>query len=130
MFAEEVETLPLMEEDENYNWGLTPAQMAKLREMTRDILPPPESHRGVPGRNDLSLLPDFRGQDGAIERYLEEWDGVLNRYADEVWGGLLPLVREARQEFEDLKTDESGLEQPKIRAIRRLGAILGHLGHA
>jgi len=27
-------------------------------------------------------------------------EGVLTRYTDEVWGGLLPLVKQARQEIE------------------------------
>ncbi|KAK2624301.1 hypothetical protein QTJ16_006251 [Diplocarpon rosae] len=125
----QVEIPPLIEEDDNYDWGLTPAQISQIREITRNILPPPESHRGVSAKNSMNLLPDFEGQEGAREKYLMEWDGVLNRYADEVWGGLLPLIKEAREEAEQLSGEISGEEEVKLKATRRLHAILGHLGH-
>jgi len=49
----------------------------------------------------------------------------LTRYTDEVWGGLLPLVRQARQEMEEMGNEGSVKEKPT--ALRRLEAILGHL---
>ncbi|KAH7413291.1 hypothetical protein BKA64DRAFT_660719 [Cadophora sp. MPI-SDFR-AT-0126] len=120
---------PLFEDDENYDWGLTPAQITKLRELTKDILPAPPQHANSSIHNPLNLLPDFQGQEGAREQFVEEWEGVLNRYADEVWGGLAPLVREARKEVEDAKSDPVGDERRReMKAVRRLGAILGHLG--
>ncbi|KAI9048061.1 hypothetical protein LZ554_007858 [Drepanopeziza brunnea f. sp. 'monogermtubi'] len=123
-----IDTPPGIEEDENYDWGLTPAQISQLRERTRDLLPAPEQHGNISENNALNLLPDFQGQEEAREQYLNDWSDVLNRYADEVWGGLLPLVKEARREVEELRTDEHGIEESKTKAIRRLNAILGHLG--
>ncbi|PVH82923.1 hypothetical protein DL98DRAFT_513602 [Cadophora sp. DSE1049] len=121
---------PLFEDDENYDWGLTPAQIIKLRELTKDILPAPPQHAKSSVDNPLNLLPDFQGQEGAREQYFEEWEGVLNRYADEVWGGLAPLVREARKEVEEAKSNPVGDDEKReMKAVRRLGAILGHLGH-
>ncbi|KAH7370717.1 hypothetical protein BKA65DRAFT_22821 [Rhexocercosporidium sp. MPI-PUGE-AT-0058] len=123
------EPAPLDEDDENYDWGLTPSQIIKLRELTKDILPLPPQHANSSIDNPLNLLPDFQGQEGAREQYVEEWEGVLSRYADEVWGGLAPLVREARKEVEDAKANQGGVSEGKeMRAVRRLGAILGHLG--
>ncbi|KAL2066538.1 hypothetical protein VTL71DRAFT_2609 [Oculimacula yallundae] len=120
---------PLDEDDANYDWGLTPAQIAKLRELTKDILPVPPQHADSSVDNPLNLLPDFRGQEGAREQFVEEWEGVLSRYADEVWGGLAPLVREARKEVEEVKASSgSEHEATEMKAVRRLGAILGHLG--
>ncbi|KAH9217198.1 hypothetical protein DL95DRAFT_386669 [Leptodontidium sp. 2 PMI_412] len=120
---------PLDEDDENYDWGLTPAQITKLRELTKEILPVPPQHVNPTVDDPLNLLPDFQGQEGAREQYVLEWEGVLNRYADEVWGGLAPLVREARKEVEEAKGSQGGEnEGNEMRAVRRLGAILGHLG--
>ncbi|KAG4419916.1 hypothetical protein IFR04_006953 [Cadophora malorum] len=119
---------PLLESDEDYDWGLTSAQIAKLRELTKDILPAPSQHANTSADNSLNLLPDFQGQEGAREQYVEEWESVLNRYADEVWGGLAPLVREARKEVEEAKSNPTGDDKREMKAVRRLGAILGHLG--
>ncbi|KAK0127758.1 hypothetical protein ONS96_007270 [Cadophora gregata f. sp. sojae] len=119
---------PLYEDDENYDWGLTSAQITKLREITKDILSAPPQHTSPSVDNPLNLLPDFQGQQGAREQYIEEWEGVLNRYADEVWGGLAPLVREARKEVEEAKSNPAGNEEKReMKAVRRLGVILGHL---
>lgn len=117
-------------EDENYDWGLSAEQLTQLRAMTKDIFPAPDSHIGIDAEHPLNLMshtgPDF--ENGTLEgqeAWLEQWEGVLTRYADEVWGGLLPLVKEARREVEDLRGENASTEQSK--ALRRLGAILGHL---
>jgi hypothetical protein len=113
-------------EDENYDWGLSEEQLTQLRAMTKEIFPPPEPHAGVSPDNPLTLAPSFEVQSlDEREHWREQWEGVLTRYTDDVWGGLLPLVKEARQEVEDMKNSESTTEQPK--ALRRLEAILGHL---
>jgi hypothetical protein len=49
----------------------------------------------------------------------------LTSYADEVWGGLMPLVKEARKEVEEIEI--GGMTSEKPTALRRLEAILGHL---
>ncbi|THV51822.1 hypothetical protein BGAL_0098g00320 [Botrytis galanthina] len=66
----------------------------------------------------------------AKEEWKSDWEGVLKRYTDEVWGGLIPLVREAREELkvEEEKGDGGqGKETGNLKALRRLGAVLGHL---
>jgi hypothetical protein len=113
-------------EDENYDWGLSAEQVTQLRAMMKEIFPPPETHVGVSPDHPLNLAPSFEVQSlDQREHWREQWEGVLTRYTDEVWGGLLPLVKEARQEVEDMRNGKSATEQPK--ALRRLGAILGHL---
>ncbi|KAF7924327.1 uncharacterized protein EAE98_007378 [Botrytis deweyae] len=66
----------------------------------------------------------------AKEEWKSDWEGVLKGYTDEVWGGLIPLVREAREELqiEEEKGDGGeGNEKGNLKALRRLGAVLGHL---
>lgn len=117
--------VPPEEEDENYDWGLSQDQMIELRAMTKDLFPMTDEnpHVGVSVENLLNLIPLSDEYDK--QQWFDQWDGVLNRYADEVWGGLLPLVKEARKEIEDIRNSEEATKQPK--ALRRLNAILGHL---
>ncbi|KAF8864449.1 hypothetical protein BDZ45DRAFT_38317 [Acephala macrosclerotiorum] len=111
------------EDDEHYDWGLSQDQIIELRAMTKEIFPPLEQHAGVSADNPLNLVPMTGEFDK--QQWLEQWDGVLNRYADEVWGGLLPLVKKARNEIDEMQNGDPPMEQPK--ALRRLNAILGHL---
>jgi hypothetical protein len=117
---------------EDYDWGLTPEQLAQLRAMTKDLLPPPELHAAPSPHNPLNLIPRADQTDlvdgesrASVEAWQDQWEDVLTRYSDEVWGGLLPLVKEARREVEELQSGEGPMVQPK--ALRRLGAVLGHL---
>jgi hypothetical protein len=123
------ETFEAPQEDENYDWGLSAEQLSQLRAMTKDLFPSTEAHGITDSDHPLNLAPNFEGAYGqpptGSDDWREQWDGVLNRYTDEVWGGLLPLVKEARKEVDDLRNHPSSTEQPK--ALRRLGAILGHL---
>ena len=120
------------EDNENYNWGLTHEQISQLRAMTTDIFPPPEPHQPINPNNPLNLIPHVDDTDfinansqAAVDTWREQWQDVLTRYTDEVWGGLLPLVKEARKEIEGLQSGDEPTVQPK--ALRRLGAVLGHL---
>jgi hypothetical protein len=123
------ETFEPPQEDENFDWGLSAEQLSQLRTMTRDLFPSAEAHGAINPGHPLNLTPNFEGAYGQPPTgsgdWREQWDGVLNRYTDEVWGGLLPLVKEARREVKDIRNDPSNIQQPK--ALRRLGAILGHL---
>ncbi|TVY78182.1 hypothetical protein LSUE1_G003890 [Lachnellula suecica] len=122
-------------EEENYDWGLSKDQITQLRAMTKHMFPAPPSHAGIDPNHPLNLNPNVETENShqsnqgvdpeAREALREQWEGVLTRYTDEVWGGLLPLVKEARQEVEDMGNNAAGTEQPT--ALRRLGAILGHL---
>ncbi len=112
---------------ESYDWGLTPEATARLREITKDLLPPPPQHPGVSSQSKLNLVPKI--DDVLLETngvgWKEQWEDVLTRYADEVWGGLLPLVKQAKMEIEETKDN---MPPANSSAIRRLQAILGHLG--
>ena len=63
--------------------------------------------------------------------WIEQWHGVLTRYDDEVWGGLSPLVAQAREEVDQLKETEEAEERAarpaSTKALDRLRQILGHL---
>ena len=116
-------------DDVNYDWGLSAEQISQLRAMTKDLLPPPNSHMVPSADNHLNLIPKFEDDNGQAiptkEAWGEQWEGVLTRYTDEVWGDLLPIVKDARREIQDIRNDPSSVEQPK--SLRRLVAILGHL---
>ncbi len=94
--------------------------------------------------NRSDLIPDF----GALsnlghaflatrqgmyeeERFLESrvgqvhpWMDILDRYHDEVWGDMLPMVHEARDELELRKEKQICLEDGP--AVRRLKMVLQH----
>ncbi|MCJ1378359.1 hypothetical protein MMC17_001457 [Xylographa soralifera] len=55
----------------------------------------------------------------------EPWLDVLTRYQDDVWGDMLPLVKEARAEI-NIISAKSGTAPENRPAIRRLGMLLGH----
>jgi hypothetical protein len=113
-------------EDEDYDWGLSKDQLTQHRAMTKEIFPPPEAHLSVAVEHPLNLNPTFEGETiEAREHWREQWEGVLTRYTDEVWGGLLPLVKQAREEIEEMRNVGTVREKPT--ALRRLEAILGHL---
>jgi hypothetical protein len=113
-------------EDEEYDWGLSKDQLTKLRAVTKEDFPPAEAHLSVAVEHPLNLNPTF-GEETieAREHWREQWEGVLTRYTDEVWGGLLPLVKQAREEIEEIGNE--GTVREKSTALRRLEAILGHL---
>ncbi|KAG9233322.1 hypothetical protein BJ875DRAFT_49945 [Amylocarpus encephaloides] len=125
------------ENDLNQNWGLSKDQISQIRAMTREIFAPFEPHTTIPQDDPLHLVPPFEvgriDQDLGVEdqvahareAHLEQWRGVLESYTDEVWGDLLPLVKQAREEVEDIKGQASNVKKP--RALKRLEAILGHL---
>ena len=124
MDLEEFESPPI--DDEDYDWGLSAEQLTQLRAMTKEIFGPPQPHISAVVEHPLNLNPSFEGETvEAREHWREQWEGVLTRYTDEVWGGLLPLVKQAKQEIEELGDEGSAREKPT--ALRRLEAILGHL---
>ncbi|KAE9372209.1 hypothetical protein N431DRAFT_439315 [Stipitochalara longipes BDJ] len=113
-------------EDEDSDWGLSSEQLIQIRAMAKEIFPPQEPHIKVAVDHPLNLNPSFEGEMiEAREHWREQWDGVLTRYTDEVWGGLLPLVKQAKQEMKEMGSEGTIKEKPT--ALRRLEAILGHL---
>ncbi|KAL2058696.1 hypothetical protein ABVK25_001426 [Lepraria finkii] len=57
---------------------------------------------------------------------IQPWVDILNRYHDEVWGDMLPLVQEAREEVKAAEASPKGALQDRP-ALRRLGMLLKHL---
>ncbi|KAK0511010.1 hypothetical protein JMJ35_006562 [Cladonia borealis] len=92
--------------------------------------------------NPLDLLPNFKnswspptrssscfGEDtslGPAFGDLQPWTDILNRYHDEVWGDMLPLVKEAREELKSANSSPGGTPHDRP-ALRRLGMLLNHL---
>ena len=59
--------------------------------------------------------------------HFQAWIDILDRYHDEVWGEMLPLVQEAREE----EVKAANEEQASLKdgsAIRRLQMVLEHVG--
>ena len=92
--------------------------------------------------NPLDLIPDFNGSWNPVahassfhEGYsssdpafgdIQPWTDILNRYHDEVWGDMLPLVKEAREELKSANNSPEGTLHDRP-ALRRLGMLLKHL---
>lgn len=104
----------------------------------------PDSRRqSVDWNHVLNFIPDYlRGEEPTVESYMDtglsdpaeawrgwiaQWEDVLTRYHDEVWGDLGSLVKEARREVEQLGKIQPDEPPPETPALRRLRAILGHL---
>ncbi|EPE36283.1 hypothetical protein GLAREA_05621 [Glarea lozoyensis ATCC 20868] len=129
--------LPPEEEDLTKDWKLSADQLAQLASFPRDLFPPFDLHGRISPENPLNLTV---GQESQLlngfateqeetlsrEHWRDQWDSVLSRYSDEVWGGLLPLAQKARKEVEEMQKNPSAIEQTP-KALRRLAAILGHL---
>jgi len=106
-------------------------QLVKLQGITQDLLPRFEPHGRSP-EDSWNVKPmvapemaqSLTGSSTLTANWVKQWEDVLTRYADEVWGVLLPLVKEARKEIEELRSDEDSKEVPD--AVRRLQSILGH----
>ena len=143
-----------VDEDPSESLGFTPEHDSNFRtknsqDGTRTAL----SLNQVSTINPLDLLPDFRSPpvDGSTTRSkklpatmsnspeghmydetqlqmhgdcLQPWLNMLNRYRDEVWGDMLPLVQEALQEAKTVK-ERIPEDQP---ATRRLRMLLKHFG--
>lgn len=56
---------------------------------------------------------------------IQPWVDILDKYHDEVWGDMLPLVQEARKELKTLN-DSADVRQDRP-AIQRLKMVLQHL---
>lgn len=137
-------------EDEIEEWRLTDEQVAMFQRLTKELFPSTEIHATTDVSDPLNLqpnafrsedtstwLPDEYAQDSyshfgqvvpqaeASRLWIDQWEGVLTRYADEVWGGLLPLVKDAREEIEEMKA-AGDVADHRPKALRRLGLVLAH----
>lgn len=76
--------------------------------------------------DNAKVIPDamLRTEEASIAD-LKPWLDILDSYQDEVWGDLLPLVQQAREELSTSNAKEGNLEDKP--AVRRLRMLLGHL---
>lgn len=129
-----------IDELENLDLQLTPEQIYHISSITNNLFLPPAPHSAPPVDHPLNLQPNLDvssslasreaysndyGSEQARHEFITQWDDILTSYTDEVWGNLLPLVKEARQEVETIKNQDDPPEIPK--ALRRLGQIFNHL---
>ena len=97
--------------------------------------------------NPFSLIPDFGPRSKSFpaslatqkgnyqnQNFLEpgpgdvqSWIDILDRYHNEVWGDMLPLVQESRQELKMASEKKTCMQSGP--AIQRLKMILQHLGN-
>ncbi len=104
-----------------------------------------ESGDAIHLSNPLDLVPDFsarwnssqaslafqkNGSEGGHlleprQRDVQPWIDILDKYHDEVWGEMLPLVREAREEFKAANENQTCSQDGP--AIQRLKMVLQHL---
>jgi hypothetical protein len=128
--------LPLEDEELALRWNLSSHELAQLGAFPGWIYTPFEPHSTISRNNPLNLTagfedhtmvrPDTTQQSPlARDHWQDQWEGVLTRYTDEVWGDLLPLVKEARKEVKDMQRVSVIDEEPKT--LRRLRGILAHL---
>jgi hypothetical protein len=136
-----------------FDWDLTDQQISRLRALMDELFPAPEQHISLPVEHPLNLVPnmvstpttsdpvpsmdknleesyiyfgDIPGNSGR-QMWMEQWEGVLTRYTDEVWGNLLPLVTEAREEVRAIRRDHPGTTIEQSKALRRLRLVLDHV---
>jgi hypothetical protein len=149
--TDELEALSM--EEENFNWDLTDQQISRLRALMDENFPPPNQHISMPVEHPLNLVPNIVStptsepvpyidatleersmyfgpevpRNTARQMWMEQWEGVLTRYTDEVWGNLLPLVMQARRDIKAIKVDCPGTSIEQSKALRRLRMVLSHV---
>jgi hypothetical protein len=116
----------------------------KAADRMKDALPPPPVHGQVSPSNPLNLKPNYDSVIDHMQSELDstevsnvdgldtprrqqlasEWENVLNSYTDEVWGDMLPSVKAAISQLEEVKTGSGRLDST---AVTRLKMILGHV---
>ncbi|MCJ1370344.1 hypothetical protein MMC20_001557 [Loxospora ochrophaea] len=121
----------------------------------KTLLPDSLSYNVPAPSNPSNLVPDFTGTNENVTRHItsiqsatmphadesylyttkpsltrsfdiDPWLRVLTNYQDDVWGDMLPLVKEARKEVLRAKEEGESTVQDSI-AVRRLSMIIGHL---
>lgn len=149
---EELEAAPA--DEEPFNWNLTDQQVSHLRMLVDKLFPPADQHTSMSAQHPLNLVPSMfltsansnpllwtntnleesylhfgrdTPRDAARQMWMNQWDDVLTRYTDEVWGDLLPLVAEARGEINAMKENPPGTIVEQSKALRRLGMVLNQV---
>jgi hypothetical protein len=117
----------------NLELELSDVELTQLRMVAQDLssIANPNNEFTLDNPHNLQMPPDSVTQtymmghstSSAQQNWLQQWEGVLTKYTDEVWGSLLPLVKEARKEVEN----PSEMSNGSSRALVRLQAILRHV---
>ena len=84
----------------------------------------------VPNFGDDQLAADAVNSADMTHENLQPWLNMLDRYHDEVWGDLLPVVQQARTEIR-AATQRGSRDQRALQdlpAVQRLRMLLGHIG--
>ena len=90
---------------------------------------PIHMERGAAGikSHETQAVMGMKHSAESTRQWLDQWHDVLTRYDDQVWGGLSPLVAQAREEVGQLKQSEPDQAPAAAKALDRLRQILGHL---
>lgn len=122
---------------------LDDALAQKVEASLRASLPSPPIHQTPSADNDINLLPDrsvvdpvyLSTDEDYVTAWLRAWRDVLERYTEDVWDpSSRPWITEARAELKRLdstsppKSEGGQGEDERSRAVRRLRALLGHVG--
>ena len=92
-----------------------------------------ESEPNLIGNNfNKAQTEDIMARISNAEELVEPWLHILDKYQDEVWGDMLPLVQEAREEVR--KAEENKDPNPQSPrggpALWRLKMVLQHMYHS
>ncbi|KAI1657103.1 hypothetical protein F4813DRAFT_361645 [Daldinia decipiens] len=83
-----------------------------------------------PNSNSIQEYADLLGTSDLEEAkniWVNQWQGVLSSYTDEVWGELGSLVKVAREELTNISEPHEEASPSKLKAVRRLQQLLSHI---
>jgi hypothetical protein len=133
------------------NWNLTEQQLTNIRAIMNELFPLAEQHAALQPDHPLNLVPPLISthtsisptadvekdlslhfgpgvtREQGLQTWMEQWDQVLTRYTDEVWGDLGPLIIDAHKELENLRKDPAASPGEVPPALRRLQQVLNHI---
>lgn len=131
-----LETLETLETD-GTEWQKMKRLQSRKREESIDVFHTSKSFSLIPdfGPPSKSFPASFASQRDNYRKEdcpgpgpgdVQSWIDILDRYHDEVWGDMLPLVQMSRQELKMANENKTCLQSGP--AIQRLKMILQHLG--
>ncbi|KAF3059839.1 hypothetical protein GL218_05059 [Daldinia childiae] len=91
---------------------------------TLNFFPGLGSNSSIQEYADLLGTPDL---EEAKNIWVNQWQGVLSSYTDEVWGELGSLVRVAREELTNISEPHEEASPLKLKSVRRLQQLLSHI---
>ncbi|KAI0110023.1 hypothetical protein F4814DRAFT_425365 [Daldinia grandis] len=131
------------DEVEEIDMALTDTEQSALRH--RLFENGESGERASRGRWDgaLNFFPGLGSNSSSIQQYadllgtsdleeakniwVDQWQGVLSSYTDEVWGELGSLVKVAREELTNISVPHEEASPSKLKAVQRLQQLLNHI---